>query len=229
MRRVVGLCVAGCSGLLLACGGSDSVPLGEMESGIKSDYQLQVTKQATEADAGNVKVNSVQCVRKGDDGARCFADLSGAVDTRQGITVTIDGDKYLWEADGNPVAASATQEPAPSDQAADEPTVPGTDGPEQILDKLKKAGLDVAEMEPTQTEKAFYEVSLKSGGKVAIYVFGGKYEAAGERSDLRALEADSPSQVEVKRIGATVMVGTVEEPAKLDDAEFQRVVTAVDG
>lgn len=77
-----------------------SLNTGQLERGIRGDYQKQVSAQVRkEGISGNVRVDKVDCIKKGAHAARCFATVSGAVDGRVPINVTIDGKKYLWETD----------------------------------------------------------------------------------------------------------------------------------
>ena len=100
------------------CGDGGSVEISEIESGIQRDYQRQITQQARELDLGEVVVRSVECVRRGDDAARCFAELDGATTVRQGIDVTIDGEEFLWEAEADPLATLVPDEPAAPEEVA---------------------------------------------------------------------------------------------------------------
>ncbi len=85
-----------------ACGGDEEqVPLTEIESSIRTDYQEQLHQQG--AAAGLNIVSTMNCVRKGDDGARCIAEVAGDATGRSSIDVTIDGDAYTREVATNGV------------------------------------------------------------------------------------------------------------------------------
>lgn len=133
---VTALAVAAMGPALSACGSSDSVGTAEMEQGIKEDYSKQVSQQAKKAGIdGPLRVESVDCIKKGNRAARCVAVVAGSLEGRVPIDVTIDGQEYLWETDDG--AFSALQ-PTTSETSADEPGGSTDTGGE--IDPLKFLG-----------------------------------------------------------------------------------------
>lgn len=98
--------------MVTGCGGS-STDLGDMESEIQTGLTSQLQGEAV-----TVSVSSVDCVRRGDDAARCIAQLTGDAEASVPVDVSIDGDEFLWEVSG-PDLTSALG-PALYDDAVDE-------------------------------------------------------------------------------------------------------------
>lgn len=107
--------------LVLASCGGHSVDVAEMEEDIRSAYQEQLRDEAADRDVSpDLDVVSVECVRKGDSEARCFAEVDGSLRGRTGIDVTIDKDgEYIWEAEGDGIEIAADESSeAPLDPVA---------------------------------------------------------------------------------------------------------------
>ncbi len=111
------------AGLALgACGddGGKEVSTATLERSIRADYEEQLRDELSGASAGTVQVAGVECVKKSDREAKCFATVEGALSGRTGIDVTIGEDgEFIWDAE----AAEANLTPkaeAPLDESAEE-------------------------------------------------------------------------------------------------------------
>lgn len=119
-----------------------------------------------------------------------------------------------------------------STSSAGTPTTVASASPaDSIRSRLDAAGFAVEEGAGASGNPALQaelDVSL-GAAKVTIYVYASDTDAAKVRGEFRPIERQKPKQIEVRRVGRTVYVGTIEEPASLPMGKFNRVVAVGGG
>ena len=103
-----------------------------------------------------------------------------------------------------------------------------------MRDRIKSAGftvVGVGNVTSNPRPLGGFEVPLKSGGRVTIYVHASAADAKKAAIELEHFASNPKyaSSVKVTVSGANIYVGTVEQPATLDTSEFQAVVDAGEG
>jgi hypothetical protein len=100
---------------------------------------------------------------------------------------------------------------------------------ETVRTRLRAAGYVVADANPGTGEPravSALDVRLAHGARVTIYFYRTAADAARAARPFRSLERTNPKQFELRRLGKTLYVGTVEEPAVLSPAAFGDVLLA---
>ena len=215
---------------LPACGESNDEspdPRAQLEGIIRSQLPEKAKRESGQA----VVVDSVQCTRAGGNKYECIASVKGSDGTGQLVAqdVSIDGtcdeDSCIWKTAGGdiPVPSPSSQEP-PIDSSA------GEDGIETVRAQLEGAGYDVAD-EEAGSDPGDRGGLVATVGKANFKVLFFESEIAAARTEgtFRQLVQESPNQVAVKRKGARLYVGTIEEPAVLPKEKFVKFVSDAGG
>ncbi|HET6494688.1 MAG TPA: hypothetical protein VFH61_04880 [Thermoleophilia bacterium] len=146
------------------------------------------------------------------------------------ITLAACGDDD--DEDGATTAtATATTTPAapPAEPDAVEQVKPskGEKAAKKIQQELKKAGFNSSRARPGSDRpkpEAALEVKLSGGGQLKIFIYSSSGNAKQAAKSFDPVERQAPDQIEVQVSGEKLYVGTVEEPAVLDTAQFQQIV-----
>jgi len=144
----------------------------------------------------------------GDDSSSSTAPATAAPETTAAQTQTTD----------------TTITPIDTEEDPPEPK-PGDD----VRDRLKTAGFQVRFAErgsgSPRAIRAF-SVPLGGGATVTIYLYASAADAESKLAEFKPLLRDMPDQVSAVAEGDLLLVGTIQEPAKLPESKFEKVVAA---
>ncbi len=229
MRRQVAGAMVGTALIATGCGGSSAPSLDQIESEIRRDYQAQLTR---EAGAAGARVNSVDCVDRDDNEARCIASVSGALNGTTGISVTIGDDgEYIWETDQGLLAGLT---PGDGPPASAPTTAPAGDPEAELQATLEGASLSYEPNEPLESSSGLLAEAAAiaaEGGSTGIVVeqYASEAEAREAEDDyLNALAR--PEGGRAAQTGPYLVFVSTSESSGLSESEisdFNRVVDAL--
>jgi len=106
---------------------------------------------------------------------------------------------------------------------------PGPKPGDDVRDRLEDAGFQVRFAErgsgSPRASRAF-SVPLGRGAQVTIYLYPSAAAAKAKLAEFKPLLRDMPDQVAAVAEGDLLLVGTIQEPAKLPVSKFEKVVQA---
>jgi hypothetical protein len=111
------------------------------------------------------------------------------------------------------------------------PTVAAS-GRAGVQARLSDAGYVVTGRSPgtgNPPPSAALEVALAGGGKVRVLFYGSAADAIRAARPFSSLERSNPKQFALRRAGARLYVGTIQEPATLPMPTFNKIVSVAEG
>jgi hypothetical protein len=93
--------------------------------------------------------------------------------------------------------------------------------------RLRAAGYEVKTIDPGTGEPSAdsaLEVALGHGARVSIYFYRTAADAAMAARPFRDVERTHPKQFALRRVGAVLYVGTVQEPKVLSLTDFRGII-----